>query len=66
MEWSVDSEMLALVVVQPPGSCGGGGDVSAKPQHCVQVWQRSNWHWYLKHEARHEAGQVSYWRCIRH
>lgn len=63
----MDSEMLALVVAQPPGSCGGdGGGDSAKPQHCVQVWQRSNWHWYLKHEARHEAGQVGYWRCIRH
>lgn len=67
MEWSVDSEMLAIVVAQNAATSGGdGGSVggnsmaaggSMQRQQWVQIWRRSNWHWYLKREARHDAGQ---------
>lgn len=44
--------MLAAVVARPDGGPDGSG------QRAVQVWQRSNWRWYLKHEARHAVSQV--------
>lgn len=89
MEWSVDSEMLAVVVSQDGvdsisggggggsmtaggsggsgsgGSVGGGGGGGmtvgggTQRQRWVQVWRRSNWHWYLKRETRHDASQVN-------
>jgi IKI3 family len=59
MDWSVDSEMLALVVAQTAGAGSGGPEADTSPsQQWVQVWRRSNWHWYLKHEARHDAAEV--------
>jgi IKI3 family len=60
MDWSVDSEMLAMVVARSTAT-GSGSPAAANGlprQHWVQVWRRSNWHWYLKHEARHDAKEV--------
>ena len=53
MKWSVNSDMLALVVAAPQASATG-----LAGQRAVQIWQRSNWHWYLKHETRHATDQV--------
>jgi hypothetical protein len=59
MDWSVESEMLALVVAQPAAAGNASPAASKSPQHhWVQVWRRSNWHWYLKHETRHTAEEV--------
>lgn len=40
LDWSLDSELLAVVSVLP-------GEASSQ---AVQVWHRDNWHWYLKYE----------------
>ncbi|CAD7702171.1 unnamed protein product [Ostreobium quekettii] len=45
--WSLDSQLLALVV--EPSERG------SMPWK-VQVWRRSNWHWYLKHERCFATG----------
>ena len=59
MDWSVDSEMLALVVAQTAAAGSGGPTADrSQGQQWVQVWRRSNWHWYLKHEARHDPAEV--------
>jgi IKI3 family len=59
MDWSVDSEMLALVVAQSPAAGSNSPKADRPPsQQWVQVWRRSNWHWYLKHEARHDPAEV--------
>jgi IKI3 family len=58
MDWSIDSEMLALVVAQSPDINTTAASRSPQ-QHWVQVWRRSNWHWYLKQEARHDAEEVN-------
>ena len=44
--WSTDSELLAVTVEQ--------GD-----RRLLQLWQRRNWHWYLKKERRFAMKQVS-------
>ncbi|CAK0773220.1 hypothetical protein CVIRNUC_004042 [Coccomyxa viridis] len=44
MSWSPDSQLLAVAICTP------GRDGSAADSSRVQVWQRSNWHWYLKRE----------------
>ena len=33
-------------------ACGVAGGHATPTEHWVQVWQRSNWHWYLKREER--------------
>ena len=39
LAWSSDSELLAV-------------HLSAETGQAVQLWRRSNWHWYLKQELR--------------
>ena len=48
LQWSPDSELLA-VVLQVPANGPALRDAGT-PQGMVQIWQRSNWHWYLKQE----------------
>ena len=52
MQWSPDSELLALVLspAEPSSRDPTTEDESAQQTAVVQVWQRSNWHWYLKQE----------------
>jgi hypothetical protein len=50
LQWSADSELLALSV--DSGEEGGGV--------ALQVWRRGNWHWDLKHEMRFPFAQVSH------
>lgn len=64
MDWSVDSEMLALVVAECPAAGSDSPKADRSPsQQWVQVRRRSNWHWYLKHEARHDAAEVRVMTC---
>ncbi|KAF6250795.1 IKI3 family-domain-containing protein [Scenedesmus sp. NREL 46B-D3] len=55
LHWSSDSELLA-VVLAPAGAgqqrAAGAAEDSSGATHewHVQLWHRSNWHWYLKHE----------------
>ncbi|KAL4852847.1 Elongator complex protein 1 [Chlorella vulgaris] len=44
LAWSPDSEFLAVVL--------SGEDEHGLPQQVLQLWHRSNWHWYLKAERR--------------
>ena len=44
LAWSRDSELLAVVVAAV--------DAGGLPLALLQLWHRSNWHWYLKHERR--------------
>ena len=43
--WSADSDLLAVTVEQDD-------------RRLLQLWQRRNWHWYLKKERRFELKQV--------
>ncbi len=52
LSWSSNSELLAVVLtVATAGDKQGDEDV-------VQIWHRSNWHWYLKQEQVYTDGQV--------
>ena len=51
LSWSTNSELLAVVLtdaaaVDKPGN-----------EDVVQIWHRSNWHWYLKQEQVYSGGQ---------
>lgn len=63
MHWSADSQLLALVLSGSgpetksslqEGSQSSGMDSAAQPADAshaasrLQIWHRSNWHWYLK------------------
>lgn len=43
MAWSPDSQLLAVVVVP---------EQQPVKRSCVQLWRRSNWHWYCLYEWR--------------
>jgi elongator complex protein 1 len=47
INWNVDSDLLAITLRE-----AGGCDK-------VQLWHRSNYHWYLKHEIRYDGDQVA-------
>lgn len=47
--WSPASDVLA-VVLAPSQHHLSDGTISRRT---VQLWHRSNWHWYLKHERRY-------------
>ncbi|KXZ43844.1 hypothetical protein GPECTOR_79g123 [Gonium pectorale] len=54
LAWSCDSELLSVLSAPGPAESTG----AARPDGCcrdwvLQVWHRSNWHWYLKHERRY-------------
>ncbi len=53
LSWSSNSELLAVVLTDTtPDDKTGSKDV-------VQLWHRSNWHWYLKQEQVYpDAGGV--------
>ncbi|KAG2445393.1 hypothetical protein HXX76_000015 [Chlamydomonas incerta] len=65
LAWSCDSELLAVVNAPPPpqqqqqqpdgdsGDACASGDDAGADAWVVQLWHRSNWHWYLKHERRY-------------
>ncbi|KAK9915662.1 hypothetical protein WJX75_002381 [Coccomyxa subellipsoidea] len=59
MEWSPDSEFIALVLSSTVSEAGPKEDEDLQ-QHRVQIWQRVNWHWYLKQELRPYAGSGLY------
>lgn len=58
MAWSPDSTVLAFVL-GPNCSISETGSV----HRTLQLWHRSNWHWYLKFERRYAAceGLVAAW-----
>ncbi len=77
LQWSPDSEFLAVVVAAPTAStlpnpnsnpnplcgeaaeCQGGEGAEGVPPRCqLQLWQRRNWHWYLKLERRYCTASV--------
>lgn len=48
LTWSADSEFLAVVVVEEEGAASAA--VTSSDVVSLQLWHRSNWHWYLKQE----------------
>ena len=49
--WSSNSELLAVVLSQAPSGSPQGPTGPPQPLPAVvQIWHRSNWHWYLKQE----------------
>ena len=46
LSWSSNSELLAVVLSKPESTSDG----QQAPAEVVQIWHRSNWHWYLKQE----------------
>ncbi|MBW0472306.1 hypothetical protein O181_012021 [Austropuccinia psidii MF-1] len=54
LSWNSDSSILA-VGVKKLGSTHSSDNV--KYIYAVQLWARSNYHWYLKHEARADLHQ---------
>jgi len=59
LSWSVDSQCLAVVVARERESTTSVGartnDGARERERAVQIWTRSNMHWYLKHETRYSA-----------
>ncbi|KAG2431603.1 hypothetical protein HYH02_013296 [Chlamydomonas schloesseri] len=68
LAWSCDSELLAVVnapgpapaaaqaatvTQQAPQEGSSGEEAGSEEGYVVQLWHRSNWHWYLKHERRY-------------
>lgn len=49
MEWSCDSELLAVVLAPPRD---GVLSTEAAAGRRLQIWHRRNWHWYCKLERR--------------
>ena len=45
MAWSPDSQLLAVVVAS----------TSSASSSCVQLWRRSNWHWYCMFEWQEQG-----------
>lgn len=56
MRWSPDSQLLAVVLATGANDApiGNNGTYNSHADHArvLQLWHRSNWHWYLKHERR--------------
>jgi hypothetical protein len=50
MSWSPDSRVLAIVT-------------ESSSHKSLQLWHRSNWHWYLKHERRFAASSAKLSLC---
>lgn len=50
MSWSPDSRVLAIVT-------------KSSSHRSMQLWHRSNWHWYLKHERRFAASSSNVPLC---
>ena len=50
LSWSSNSELLAVVLSEAPA------DNSKGHKDIVQIWHRSNWHWYLKQEQVYPGG----------
>ena len=58
LSWSSNSELLAVVLSESESESTTGGQQA--PAEVVQIWHRSNWHWYLKQEHVHpHAAPVS-------
>ena len=55
MQWSPDSEFLAVVLEKRRGE--GAAET-------VQLWKRSNWKWYLKKELRYDLEVVDLHACL--
>lgn len=51
LSWSSDSELLAVVLSEAPAHNSKGH------KDIVQIWHRSNWHWYLKQEQVYPGGR---------
>jgi len=49
LAWNVESDLLAVHLRDSRGNCDK-----------VQLWHRSNYHWYMKHEFRFTAQLVSH------
>ncbi|GIL52022.1 hypothetical protein Vafri_7984, partial [Volvox africanus] len=56
LAWSCDSELLAVVTAPQTLTPGLGAMGENSGEWAVQLWHRSNWHWYLKHERRYPNG----------
>ena len=50
LSWSINSELLAVVLTN-----AAAGDEQGD-NNVVQIWHRSNWHWYLKQEQVYTDG----------
>jgi len=51
LSWSTNSELLAVVLTDAAAVDKQGNE------DVVQIWHRSNWHWYLKQEQVYSGGQ---------
>ncbi|KAG1673002.1 hypothetical protein FOA52_005932 [Chlamydomonas sp. UWO 241] len=56
LSWSPDSELLA-VLLAPAGGDTDGGEAGWS----LQLWHRSNWHWYLKQGRRYGRPPCLVW-----
>ena len=51
MNWSPDSELLAVIL--SPSSDHLSSHEHTQSIRILQLWHRSNWHWYLKYEQQY-------------
>lgn len=50
LSWGSNSELLAVVLSEPESESESTTGGQQAPAEVVQIWHRSNWHWYLKQE----------------
>ncbi|EFA84443.1 elongation protein 1 [Heterostelium album PN500] len=50
LEWSADSEILALHLRLTNSTAAADDKQQQQRSSVVQIWHRSNYHWFLKHE----------------
>ena len=59
IKWSHDSELLAILLGPPPSPAASSHSSSEGHVWSLQIWHRSNWHWYLKQERSYPASSLS-------
>ncbi len=52
MHWSADSQLLAIILTT---SASSQAQHTSRGASRVQIWHRSNWHWYLKADKPFKA-----------
>ena len=61
LSWNCNSDLLAVTLhcIRASGNGGSEEDTAPTIQSKVQLWHRSNYHWYCKYELRYDGAHVS-------
>ena len=59
--WNCNSDLLSVTLhcIKAEGNGGSEEDTAPTIRSKVQLWHRSNYHWYCKYELRYDGARVS-------